>query len=598
MKAPKRAEYPNRSVSKVKETASQEIDTELEQIFIELHQSPRETLARIRRLQELVHKHSNPEVQSRALLAEGIAEVLLSNYARGKEYLSSAIAQLSKLGDQKGVALAHRFTGAAYFKTGDYQKAQKAFQRAKKIYEQINDLRGVGVTLNNLAALDQRFGNFKDALSKFLESAEILRRCGDEANEGATLANAALLLERLGDYRTALEYALKALTCIEKHHNPMHTAAVFTTLASLSMKLGNLTAAMDYALKSKQSFEASGEKFGIATALTLLAELYQQQRKFPDALAMYRQALSLRQALQDRWGMADVWMRIGQLFADEKKWQEAENAYEESLSLFEQGGEKARLAQVKLALSKVWLQKQLFKKAEKMLQDALTLAEEAGSTEEIAAIHNALALLYANTGRYKQAYEHHCKFAQIDATLKDAERLKQMQYLQIRFDVERLRDERKFFEHKAEKLEGEMKRKQKELMRLTMSLVRKNEFLKSLYDMLGDVQLGASKKTQNAVQKIRAEIQASLRSEETWRLFEAQFSELHKTFLQTLAERYPNLTPTEIKVAAMLRLDLSTKEIAALLYASERTVETHRQNLRRKLRLGAEISLQTFLASL
>ncbi|MFN3394313.1 MAG: tetratricopeptide repeat protein, partial [Candidatus Thermochlorobacter sp.] len=385
---------------------------------------------------------------------------------------------------------------------------------------------------------------------------------------------------------------------IEQHNNALHLAGVFNTLASLSLKMGNHSAAMEYALKSQQFFEVSGEKFGMATSLTMLGELYMLQKKFSDALVAYRQALSLRQALQDRWGIADVLMRMGNLFAEEQKWQEAEKTYEESLALFETGGEKLRLAQVQLALSQILLQRKQFAKAEHLLQRALSLAQEASALEELAKIHLALSSLYASMQRYEQAYLHQCKFSETESALKDAEQLRQMRHLQIRYDVQRLRDERQFFEHKAERLENEMKHKQKELMRLTMSLVKKNQFLKSLNDMLGQMQSGARKRSQSILQKVRQDIQNNLRSEESWKLFEVQFSDLHKTFLQVLAERYPDLTPAEMKVAALLRLELSTKEIAALLYTSERTVESHRQSLRKKLALSAEMSLQTFLASL
>jgi len=56
------------------------------------------------------------------------------------------------------------------------------------------------------------------------------------------------------------------------------------------------------------------------------------------------------------------------------------------------------------------------------------------------------------------------------------------------------------------------------------------------------------------------------------------------------------LSPKELRVADLLRLDASSKEIARVMNISTRTVESHRNRIRKKLRLGdRKISLQNFL---
>ena len=75
--------------------------------------------------------------------------------------------------------------------------------------------------------------------------------------------------------------------------------------------------------------------------------------------------------------------------------------------------------------------------------------------------------------------------------------------------------------------------------------------------------------------------------------------QITSSFSQNLLSRFRNLTPREIKVAALIKQGRSSKEIAGLLGVSLYTVETYRANLREKLDLkNRKINLQSFLQSL
>jgi len=66
-----------------------------------------------------------------------------------------------------------------------------------------------------------------------------------------------------------------------------------------------------------------------------------------------------------------------------------------------------------------------------------------------------------------------------------------------------------------------------------------------------------------------------------------------------LSDTNYNLTPKEIELCSLIKGGFSIKEIAAMQNLSERTVETHRLNIRRKLGLtSAKISLSSYLSQL
>lgn len=149
---------------------------------------------------------------------------------------------------------------------------------------------------------------------------------------------------------------------------------------------------------------------------------------------------------------------------------------------------------------------------------------------------------------------------------------------------------------KNQMLQAEILNKSRKLADSTMELVRKNEMLIRLKKELG--QLRRKKEQENPafhLQKMIRQIDRHLSSEEDWHVFEANFNQLHNQFFTRLKEQYPELTPGDLRLAAYLKMNLTSKEIAPLLNISLRGVENKRYRLRRKMGLGPEENLTEFL---
>jgi DNA-binding CsgD family transcriptional regulator len=100
------------------------------------------------------------------------------------------------------------------------------------------------------------------------------------------------------------------------------------------------------------------------------------------------------------------------------------------------------------------------------------------------------------------------------------------------------------------------------------------------------------------IDELDATIRQNIDSSDDWKRFEEQFEQVHHEFIRTLSQRYPALSPTELRVCALMRANLQTKAIADLLHVHERTAQTHRYRVRRKLGLSTEDNLATFLAAI
>jgi DNA-binding CsgD family transcriptional regulator len=65
-----------------------------------------------------------------------------------------------------------------------------------------------------------------------------------------------------------------------------------------------------------------------------------------------------------------------------------------------------------------------------------------------------------------------------------------------------------------------------------------------------------------------------------------------------LSAKYYIFSPTELQVANLIRKGRTTKEMACLLNLSPRTVESYRNNVRKKLGLkNTKVNLKTYLSS-
>ncbi len=74
--------------------------------------------------------------------------------------------------------------------------------------------------------------------------------------------------------------------------------------------------------------------------------------------------------------------------------------------------------------------------------------------------------------------------------------------------------------------------------------------------------------------------------------------EIVSPFVDQLSSRFEALTPTEIRVCALVRRGMSCKEVAAVEHISPGTVRVHRFKIRRKLGLlNRKVNLQEFLQS-
>lgn len=145
-----------------------------------------------------------------------------------------------------------------------------------------------------------------------------------------------------------------------------------------------------------------------------------------------------------------------------------------------------------------------------------------------------------------------------------------------------------------EKLEDELTYKSKELASATLSVISHNEFLEQLKAEVQSQKL-TGRYSKSFFDKLLRMINDNITKEGDWKVFQTNFDRIHENFFVKLKERYPDLTPGDLRMCALLRLNMPTKDMAGMLNLSVRGVEAARYRLRKKLNLAEGESLTDFV---
>ncbi len=159
---------------------------------------------------------------------------------------------------------------------------------------------------------------------------------------------------------------------------------------------------------------------------------------------------------------------------------------------------------------------------------------------------------------------------------------------------------RKEKEMQEKQMRIDLKNKANDIATSTMNLLRKNEELIDIQEGLNKIEKMVrtgerQSKLVEYIEEMRYGIGSNIRHDDDWKKFERNFDIVYDEYLTRLGSRFPELTVSDKKLCAYLKMGLSSKEISPLLNLTVRSVEMTRYRLRKKLELTREQNLIDFL---
>lgn len=153
-------------------------------------------------------------------------------------------------------------------------------------------------------------------------------------------------------------------------------------------------------------------------------------------------------------------------------------------------------------------------------------------------------------------------------------------------------------------VEEALKESEQQLKKQKLALEQKNL---ALQEILGQIEIEKKQIKEGVVANVEELLLPSLRKlrrkgsaldNKHIDLLEKSALQLTSGFGMRVSERRWRLTPREIEICNMIKGGLSSKEIAELISVSSRTIEIHRNNIRKKMDLSRKkINLTTYLQS-
>jgi len=152
--------------------------------------------------------------------------------------------------------------------------------------------------------------------------------------------------------------------------------------------------------------------------------------------------------------------------------------------------------------------------------------------------------------------------------------------------------------HEQEILWLEKDKLESELNNQTFGIINRNKTLVKHKRRLAQLATKVDAKNKATILDIIDEIDQEINDVKDWKHIEPRLDKVYNNFMTTLKNKHKNLTQNELRVAAYVRMGLSTKEISELFQKTTKAIDNERYRLRKKLEIPLNDSLKSYLLDL
>ena len=454
-------------------------------------------------------------------------------------------------------------------------------------------------------------GNYKLAFRYLFASNILYKQLDDSLGIANTLLNIGMVYQDQNNYDKAESHYRRAITIFSHLKQDGRVATTQTKWASMLISAGRVDDAYDKLIEALKIHEADKFLYGIAEVNNRLGELFVQKNDYNTALSYFLQSLEAGKKRFDHVGIADNYQRIGDIYM--KK-----NDYAQAETYLEMGRKTAEDFKLKSILKRIYFSlKELNVKTGNLsialayfekystVSDAIFNEEKANQIASMQAQHDFTQkekeLELANQNVELLRAQNRANWLIWIILLLLALLLGSLAWNIIRRKNARIvHGEQALIQAKSktEALQEEIKIRENELTSYTLNFVQKNELLQEVKTALADLKSETDSVGKRKINSLSRLIDSTVRIDQDWDDFRKYFEATHKGLIQRLKQRHPELTQNDLRLLALIRINLSSKEMGSMLGIAAESVKTARYRVRKKLQLAPHENLFEYLIGL
>ncbi|MDL2252361.1 tetratricopeptide repeat protein, partial [Odoribacter sp. OttesenSCG-928-J03] len=467
------------------------------------------------------------------------------------------IVQLAESSAEPDAARYYSITAQIYLACNVYDLAYEYFLKSLRLFEKFSYKKEICITNSNIGGVYLKLSQFEEALMYFkrgLDNAEELAGNGDQylkENMCAFYNNVGLTYGKLGKSNVAITYLEKAIE-LTPAHLPKLLARYYANIAPLYYEIGERSKAFDCAGRCKKFWQEEKNDSWLAHCDYLIASFYFKENKLKRAEQLLDTALYYANRTTSKTYLRDIYELYVTVFKAQENYKQA-NHYLELLYDVEESLVNDNI------LSKVTTLKLEYDFDKKIAKQALEIQQTKYRYYLFLTISGMLLIIFV------------------------------LLYFLVYFRMKQVKLAKK-------ELERDLESRNKELTTNVMYLMKNADLIKEIIIRLTNLESNLKPENLKPVKAVIHDLQTLTRND-LWDEFEVRFNRVHIDFYKNLQEKFSDLSPTELKLCAFLRLNMSSKEISSLTGITPKSVDVMRARIRKKLNIAnTDLNLVTFLA--